>query len=149
MRFAKRTDTVFSNFTKPNFLSKLRHWLSPSSTSSSHFARLSVFANSRFVHDLRFKTRKPIEQWTVIFDANTCVFFSGISKSSTWSFHFSHSHFNTIVGHVITLGWSLRNHFHSYTCVNHRILECFRARFIIAFQTDSAKTEIFDETNKK
>ena len=65
------------------------------------------------------------------------------------SFHFSHSHFNTIIGHVITLKWSLRNHFHSHTCVNHRILECFRARFIIALQNDSAKIKIFDETNKK
>ena len=44
------------------------------------------------------------------------------------SFHFSHSHFNATVGHVITLQWSLRNHFHSYTCVSHCILECFRAR---------------------
>ena len=48
----KRTDTIFSDFTK------LRHWLSPSSTSSPHFTRLSVFANSHFVHDLRCKTRK-------------------------------------------------------------------------------------------
>ena len=30
----KRADTVFSNFTKPNLLSKLRHLLCPSSTSS-------------------------------------------------------------------------------------------------------------------
>ena len=60
-----------------------------------------------------------------------------------------HSHFNTTVGHVITLRWSLRNHSHSYTCVNHSFLECFRARFIIAFQNDSAKPEILDETNKK
>ena len=35
----KRADTVFSNFTKPNFLSKLRHWLSPSSTTSPQFTR--------------------------------------------------------------------------------------------------------------
>ena len=27
-------------------------------------------------------------------------------------------------------------------------LGCFRARFIIAFQNDSAKTKIFDETDK-
>ena len=39
----KRTDTVFSNFTEPNFLSKLGHWLSPSSSS------------------LRCKTKKPAE----------------------------------------------------------------------------------------
>ena len=52
------------------------------------------------------------------------------------------------VGHVITLKCSLRNHFHSYTCVNHRILECFRARFIIAFKMILRKTKIFDETNK-
>ena len=57
----KRTDTVFSKFTKPNFLSKLRHWLSPSSTISPQFTRLSVIANSHFVHDLRCKTRKPTE----------------------------------------------------------------------------------------
>ena len=55
--------------------------------------------------------------------------------------------FHTTVGHVITPRWSLRNHFHSNTCVNHRILECFRAGFIIAFQNDSAKTK--DETQKK
>ena len=34
-----RTDTVFSNLTKQNFLSKLRHCLSPSSTSSPHCTR--------------------------------------------------------------------------------------------------------------
>ena len=65
------------------------------------------------------------------------------------SFHFSHSHFHKTIGHVITLTWSLRNHFHSYACVNHCILECLRTRFIIAFQRDSAKTKIFDETHKK
>ena len=37
----------------------------------------------------------------------------------------------------------------SLSLMNHRILECFRARFIIAFQNDSAKSKIFDETNKK
>ena len=49
----KRADTIFSNFAKPNFLSKLRHWVSPPSTSSPHFTRLAVFANSHFIHDLR------------------------------------------------------------------------------------------------
>ena len=57
-------------------------------------------------------------------------------------------HFNTTVGHVITLGWSLRNHFHSHTCMNHRILECIRTQFIIAFQNACAKTKNFDETHK-
>ena len=57
----RRADTVFSNFTNPNFLSKLRHWLSPSSTSSPHFTRFAVFADPHFVHDLRCKTRKPTE----------------------------------------------------------------------------------------
>ena len=104
----KRHDTVFSNF-----LSKLRH-----------SCRLSVFVNSHFVRDLRCKTKKPTEQWGVICDTHTCVLFSGNSKSSTRSFHFSHSHFHTTADHVITLRWSLRNHFHSCTCVNHRILEC-------------------------
>ena len=56
-----KTDTVFSNSTKPNFLSKLPHWLSPSSTCSPHFTRLSVFATSHLVHDLRCKTREPTE----------------------------------------------------------------------------------------
>ena len=72
----KRTDTVFSYFTKPNFLSKLRHWLSPSLTSSPHFARLSIFANFDFIHDLSCNTRKPTEQWTVICDAHAYVLFS-------------------------------------------------------------------------
>ena len=57
----KKTDTVLSNFTKPNFLSELRYWLSPPSTSSPHFTRLSIFANRHLVHDLRCKTRKPTE----------------------------------------------------------------------------------------
>ena len=122
---------------------------SPSSTSSPHFTRLSIFANSHLVHDLRCKTKKPTAYRTVIFNTCTCVLLSGYSKSSTLSFHFSHSHFHTTVGHVITLTCSLRNHFHSCACVNHGILECFRARFFIAFQNDSAKTNIFDETNKK
>ena len=75
----KRTDTVFSNFTKPNFLSKLRQWLSPSSTRSPHFTCLCVFANSHFIHDLRCKTRKPTEQRTVVCNTHTCVIFSGNS----------------------------------------------------------------------
>ena len=57
----KRTDTIFSNFMTPNFLSKLRHWLSPSSSRTSHSTRLSVFANSPSVHDLHCKKRKPTE----------------------------------------------------------------------------------------
>ena len=79
----------------------------------------------------------------------TLVFFSGNSENSALSFHFSHSHFHTTVGHVITSGWSLRNHFHSCTCLDHCTLKRFRTRFIIAFQNDSAKTKIFDETIKK
>ena len=55
----KCTDTIFSSFTEPNFLSKLRHWLSPSSTSSAQFTRFSIFANPHFVHDLRCQTKKP------------------------------------------------------------------------------------------
>ena len=64
-----RTDTVFSNCTKPNFLSELRHWLSPSSTSSPHFSRLSLSADSHLVHDLRclcFVQRKFEEFYTVV-----------------------------------------------------------------------------------
>ena len=75
--------------------------------------------------------------------------FNGNSENSALSLHVSHRHFNTTVGHVITLGWSLRNHFHSHTCVDHRVLKCFRIQFIIAFQNVSAKIKIFDETNKK
>ena len=37
----------------------------------------------------------------------------------------------------------------SRTCLNHRILKWFRARLVIGFQNDSAKTQIFDETHKK
>ena len=51
------------------------------------------------------------------------------SESSALSFHFSHTHYNTTVGHVITLRCSLRNYVHSHTCLNHCILECFRTRF--------------------
>ena len=150
MRLAKRTDTVLSNFTTPNFLSKLRHWLSPSSTSSPHFTRLSTFCQfSSCSWPALQKRGSQLSNGTVLCDTHTCVLSSGNSESSTLSFHFSHSHFHTTVGHVITLRWSLRNHFHSYTCVNHRILECFRARLIIAFRDDSAKTKIIDETNKK
>ena len=35
------------------------------------------------------------------------------------------------------------------TSLNHRVLKWFRARLAQAFQYDSAKTKIFDETNKK
>ena len=91
------------------------------------------------------KTRKPTEQWTVICDTYTCVLFSGNWKTSTLSFSlisqpFPHDRW--------PCRWSLQNHSHS-TCVNHRILECFRTRFIIAYQNESAKTKIFDETHKK
>ena len=60
----------------------------------------------------------------------------------------SHKHFHTTVGHVITFKWALWNYFHSNTCVNHRVLKCFRTRLIIAFQNDSAKTKIFDEPTR-
>ena len=40
------------------FLSKLRRWLSPSSNSSPHFTRFSVFAVPYVVHDLRCKNEK-------------------------------------------------------------------------------------------
>ena len=46
-----------------------------------------------------------------------------ISKTSTLSFHFSHNHFHTTVGQVITHKWFLRNHVHSHTRVNHRVLK--------------------------
>ena len=124
-----RTDTVFSNVTKPNFLFKLRQWPSPSSTSSSHFTRLSVFANSHSVHELRWKTRKPIVRWTVICDTHTCISFSGNTESSAFSFHLSHSHF--------------------HTRANHRFSKRFHTRIILAFQNDSAKIKIRDETDKK
>ena len=78
----KSIDAIFSYFAEPNFLFKLCHWFSPSSTSSPqlspsssrspHFARFSIFANSHFVHDLRCKTRRPTEQRTVICDACLC-----------------------------------------------------------------------------
>ena len=84
MRLCKRTDTVFSNFKKPNCLQNAP--LAPSI--------LILFMTN--------------EQWTVICDTHTCVLFSAQLKSSTVSFHFSHSHFQTTAGHVITLKWSLR-----------------------------------------
>ena len=72
--------------------------------------------------------------------------FNGNYESSALSFHFSHSHCNTTDGYVITLRWSLWYYVHSHTCVNQCVLGCFRSRFIVAFQNDSAKTMIFDET---
>ena len=44
----------FCELLRPNFLSKLRHWLSPSSTSSPQFTRCSIFAV--LVTSLTFKT---------------------------------------------------------------------------------------------
>ena len=139
----KRTDTVFSNFTKPNFLSKLRHGLSPSSTSSPHFTCLSVFANSHLVHDLHCKTRKPTEQRTVICDTHTCVLFSGNSKNSTLSFNF----LAAISTRPLAIPAESPPRLHIY--MNQRILECFRTRFIVAFQNDCAKTNVVDEHHRK
>ena len=34
-------------------------------------------------------------------------------------------------------------------CLNHRILKRILAGFVFAFQHDSAKTKVFDETDKK
>ena len=44
--FNKSTDNFFTDLTKPDSLSlsKLRRWLSPSSSNSFHFARFSIFA---------------------------------------------------------------------------------------------------------
>ena len=71
------------------------------------------------------------------------------SKSSTRSFSLLSQPFPHDRWPSDHFRWSLRNHFHSYTCVNHRILECFRTWFIVAFQNDSAQTKIFHDTHKK
>ena len=109
----KRTDTILSNITESNFLSHLRHWLSPSSSSSSEFTCFSLVTNSHVVHDLCCKLGKPAEKRTVICHAHTCVMFSWDPECSASSCHFSYNHFHTTVAHEITLTWSLWNHFHS------------------------------------
>ena len=43
-------------------------------------------------------------------------FFKRDPKSHVLSFQFSHGHFQMTAGHVITFGWSLRNHFSFATC---------------------------------
>ena len=136
----KRTDTVLSNFTKPNLLSKLRHWHSPSSNSS--LISLVFPSLPILILFMTCAAKRGSQLSNGLSSAiRTLVFCSAEIRRVL--------HCRLTAGHVITLRWSLRNHFHSYTCVNHRILECFRTRFIIAFQNDSAKSKIFDETNKK
>ena len=87
----------------------------------------SMFVQFVSVHSFSIFTRKRGNQLSSGLSSamRTLVFCSAekIRKCSALSFHFSHSHFRTTVGHVIILRWSLRNHFHSRTCVNHRILK--------------------------
>ena len=121
----KRTDTVFSNFTKqtfsPNCAIGLLHsrpvllisLVFPSWPILILFMTCAAKRGSQLSNGLSSAMR-------------TLVFCSAeIRRVLHLSFHFSHSHSHTTVGHVITLGLSLRNHFHSYTCVNHRILDAF------------------------
>ena len=54
----KWTDNIFSKITEPNFHSKLCHWFSPSSSSSSQFADFSICTDSPQIHDLSCKTRE-------------------------------------------------------------------------------------------
>ena len=103
-------DTVFSNLTKPNF----------SPNCATGFLHLRPFLLSSLVFPslpilILFMTcaakRGCQLNNGLSCEIRTLVLFSGNSKSSTLSFHFSHSHFNTTVGHVITLRWSLWDHF--------------------------------------
>ena len=121
----KGTDTVFPNFTEPNFLSKLRHELSPSSSSSSQFLRLCIFTDSHVVLDLCCKNGKSQRSSGLSSAMRTPVFCSAeIGRVlHALSFYFSHSHFHTTIGHVISFQWSLWIHFNSCTRLNHRILK--------------------------
>ena len=146
----KRTDTFFSNLTEPNFSLQLAP------------LAVSIFDQFSSVHSF-------FHLWPILMLFMTCAAKRGsqlsnrqssaigtpvlcsteIFESSALSSHFSDSHLHTTIGHVITLKWSLRNHFHSHTCVNQRVLKCFRTRFIIVFQNDASKNKIFDEIDKK
>ena len=87
--------TIFSNFAEPNFLSKLRRWLTPCLTSSPQFIGFPIYANSHF--DVHCKTEEPTVQRTAICDTHTCVVFTGNLESSELSFYFSHSHHPPVV----------------------------------------------------
>ena len=80
------------------------HWLSPSSSSSSQFASLSICSISHFVHDLDCKTEKSAPEQTAICDARACVLVSRNQECPELSFHFSYSHYDLTVGHVINSG---------------------------------------------
>ena len=97
----KRTDTVFSNFTKPNFLSELRP------LAFSIFDQFSSFHSSfRLCQILNlFMTctaKRGSQLRNGLSSARRILVFCSaeIRRVPTLSFHFSHSHFHTTVGHV-------------------------------------------------
>ena len=93
----------------------------PVPPTDSECRKPSKFVDSQATHCLScpaFASHNSIlgnSKKMLLFD-HSCVLFSGSSTSCTLSLHFSHNHFHTTVGHVITHKWSL--HFHSYTGVN-------------------------------
>ena len=93
------------------------------STSSPRFTRLSVFVNPHKKNMICAAKRSQLRNGLSSAIRPLFVWFFGNSKTSTLPFHLSHRHFHTIAVHVSTRKWSLRNHFHSCTCVGHRILE--------------------------
>ena len=79
----KCTDTTFSKFAEPNFLSRLRHWLSPNSTRSPYFTRFSVFADPHLVHGLRCKKR-PSQLSSGLSTAMRTLLWSVYCRISKW-----------------------------------------------------------------
>ena len=123
------TCTLLSNFSNSDSCPKLCHWISPPSSSSHHFARLSIFADVLFVHDLHCDTRKPTKQRTVIRDAWRPLL------NDQWQTDLP----------LMVSAESLQ----LCTRLNCCILKRFRARFLVSPQNDSKKTKILDETDKK
>ena len=106
-------------------VSKWRYWLYSFSSGSSQFVCFSIFATSHFAHDSCCNMEKPAEQRTDICDAYTCLLLSWNPECYALSFHFSHNHVHTTVGHVITLKWALRNLFHSRLgSPYHKVISC-------------------------
>ena len=76
MRLAKELTPSSPIIAKPNFLSKLRRWLSPPSTGSPQFTGFSVFADPHFVHDLRCKTKRNQQSNGLPSEIRTLVLYS-------------------------------------------------------------------------
>ena len=152
MRLAKTLTPSSPILWNQAFAPKLCHWLFPSSSSSSHFDRFPIFPKSHNVHDLCCETRGRQLSNGPSSAMCTSVFCSAEIRRvlpCLLTFHKA-IYFHTTGGHVITLLWSLWNHFNSRTRLNYSIRKGFRASVRLhTSKMISAKTKIFDETDGK